>query len=227
MPGTISDIWSTEAEHSSESGDGRPLVARPPQTATEVQPRSDAAPEPVTELPFTRLGENGPGPWWQWILDLDPFAPATVPAGPEQISADAVAPDAADVVTPDATADPVTASLPVTDPEPAVDQVPSPVPPLPGPAPDPLPPVPDPGPMPSPAPPVPPLPAPGPAPSPVPPLPAARAPMRPPVVVDESPSRSGAMVKLLGLAVLLGVAAALLLTGAVLVLALLFGQSTS
>ena len=35
-------------------------------------------------MPFTRLGGGGPGEgdWWKWVLDLDPFAPATVPTGP-------------------------------------------------------------------------------------------------------------------------------------------------
>jgi HEAT repeat protein len=35
-------------------------------------------------MPFTRLGGGGPseGDWWKWVLDLDPFAPATVPTGP-------------------------------------------------------------------------------------------------------------------------------------------------
>jgi HEAT repeat protein len=39
-----------------------------------------AKPEPT---PFTRLDGQGPaGDWWKWVLDLDPFAPATVPTGP-------------------------------------------------------------------------------------------------------------------------------------------------
>ena len=35
-------------------------------------------------MPFTRLGGGVPaeGDWWKWVLDLDPFAPATVPTGP-------------------------------------------------------------------------------------------------------------------------------------------------
>ena len=35
-------------------------------------------------MPFTRLGGDGAGEgdWWKWVLDLDPFAPATVPTGP-------------------------------------------------------------------------------------------------------------------------------------------------
>jgi hypothetical protein len=44
----------------------------------------DEAKDAGAPMPFTRLGGGGPGEgdWWKWVLDLDPFAPATVPTGP-------------------------------------------------------------------------------------------------------------------------------------------------
>ncbi|MHB1444625.1 MAG: hypothetical protein ACYCTI_07245 [Acidimicrobiales bacterium] len=49
------------------------------------RPRGE--PERTGDLPFTRLDSGSAGEWWQWILNLDPLAPATVPTGPGTVPA--------------------------------------------------------------------------------------------------------------------------------------------
>ncbi|MHB1913148.1 MAG: hypothetical protein ACYCTI_13990 [Acidimicrobiales bacterium] len=49
--------------------------------------RPAGEPERTGDLPFTRLDSGSGGEWWQWILNLDPLAPATVPTGPGTVPA--------------------------------------------------------------------------------------------------------------------------------------------
>jgi len=123
--------------------------------STDDQPSGEPADQPdrSAELPFTRLDSGPSGDWWHWMLDLDPFAPATVPTGPGA--------------------------------------------------------------------------APPPAPTEVAPAPRPTPAIEPPRLVSEEPSRARALVKLLMLAVVLGVSAAVVISAVVLMLIALFGPSGS